>query len=76
MTLKAKDMSAIALVNGFTAWHFYASDPIETVLSDGYFNYFLKLANNGDIIYITKDSDTYIRVMEIGGQTVKLKEAK
>lgn len=76
MAAENKNMSVIAYINGFTIWYYYANDSIEVTLSDGYFNNFLPLANNGDIIYITSGSDTYIRVMELDGQTVKLKESK
>lgn len=76
MAFQNRDFNVIAYANSFTLWQYTASEPIEEVLQEGYFAPIQYLAHNGDLIIITDGSDTYLRVVEITNQTVKLKETK
>lgn len=76
MAFENKELSFIAYANGFACWHYKANEPIENVLADGYFYEARHLCNTGDVIYITHDTDLYIRCIYKDGDTVKLKNIK
>lgn len=76
MAFENKNLFVIAYANGFTWWHYKADEPIENVLTDGYFNPINNLLSEGDVINISHGTDLYIRCLYKDGDTWKLKNTK
>lgn len=70
MSFKNKNLSVLAYANGFTLWHYVATEQ-ETIknIEDNseYFGAVHCLMNVGDIIIINTDSESGIRAIEVVG---------
>lgn len=65
MAFQNKNLSVIAYANGFTLWHYAASETLATITATGYFNGVKTLMNIGDIIIINASDNTSIRKINI-----------
>jgi hypothetical protein len=75
MAFQNKNLSVIAYANGFTLWHYSASETLATITANGYFNNVKTLMNIGDIIIINASDNTAIKkinVTELNVTTVAL----
>lgn len=72
MAFQNQKLSVIGYANGFTLWHYFASEETSAVFADGFFNEVRDLMHSGDVIYITKAGSTYIRVIWLAGNVVML----
>lgn len=51
MSMDSKNLSVLAYSNGFTLWHYKASDTKTVVGASGYFNKVSNIFNAGDVIF-------------------------
>ena len=65
MAFQNKNLSVIAYANGFTLWHYCASETLSTIAANGYFNSVKTLINIGDIIIINASDSTAIKQINI-----------
>ena len=65
MAFQNKNLSVIAYANGFTLWHYSASETMSTITANGYFNCVKTLMNIGDIIIINASDSTAIKKINI-----------
>ncbi|MBQ8294118.1 MAG: hypothetical protein IJX89_01905 [Alphaproteobacteria bacterium] len=65
MAFQNKNLSVIAYANGFTLWHYSASETLSTIAANGYFNDVKTLMNIGDIIIINSSDSTAIKQINI-----------
>ena len=65
MAFQNKNLSVIAYANGFTLWHYSASETLATITANGYFNNVKTLMNIGDIIIINASDNTAIKKINI-----------
>ncbi|MBP3397537.1 MAG: hypothetical protein J6K82_01260 [Alphaproteobacteria bacterium] len=75
MAFQNKNLSVIAYANGFTLWHYSATETLSTITANGYFNNVKTLMNVGDIIIINASDNTAIKkinVTELNVTTVAL----
>ena len=70
MAFQNKKLSVIAYANGFTLWHYVASETMETITASGYFNNVLTLMNSGDIIIINASDATSIKKIAVSSSAV------
>ncbi len=61
MAFQNKNLSVIAYANGFTLWHYAASETMATISTAGYFNSVKTLMNVGDIVMINGSDNTSIK---------------
>lgn len=77
MAFKNRDLSVIGYANGFTLWHYKSyEDKLEDVCNLGYFNNVMTLVNTGDVIIINGKDLTGIRMMELVGEEVWIRELR
>ncbi len=65
MAFQNKNLSVIAYANGFTLWHYSATETLATIAANGYFNNVKSLMNIGDIIIINASDNTAIKKINI-----------
>ncbi len=65
MAFQNKNLSVIAYANGFTLWHYSASETLATITATGYFNDVKTLMNIGDIVMINASDNTAIKKINI-----------
>ncbi len=65
MAFQNKNLSVIAYANGFTLWHYSATETLATISANGYFNNVRTLMNIGDIIIINASDNTAIKKINI-----------
>lgn len=65
MAFQNKNLSVIAYANGFTLWHYSASETMSTITANGYFNSVKTLMNIGDIIIINASDSTAIKKINV-----------
>ena len=65
MAFQNKNLSVIAYANGFTLWHYSATETLATIAANGYFNNVKTLMNIGDIIIINASDNTAIKKINI-----------
>ncbi len=65
MAFQNKNLSVIAYANGFTLWHYSASETMATIGANGYFNNVKTLMNIGDVIIINASDNTSIKKINI-----------
>ena len=70
MSFQNKNLSVIAYANGFTLWHYSATETLSTIAANGYFNNVKTLMNIGDIIIIKASDNTAIKKINITEQNV------
>lgn len=70
MAFQNKNLSVIAYANGFTLWHYAASETLATITASGYFNNVKSLLNTGDIIIINGSDNTTINKITVSASTV------
>jgi hypothetical protein len=70
MSFQNKNLSVIAYANGFTLWHYSATETLSTIAANGYFNNVKTLMNIGDIIIINASDNTAIKKINITEQNV------
>jgi hypothetical protein len=70
MAFQNKNLSVIAYANGFTLWHYSATETLATIAANGYFNNVKTLMNIGDIIIINASDNTAIKKINITEQNV------
>ena len=63
MAFQNKNLSVIAYANGFTLWHYAASETLATIITDGYFNNVKTLMNVGDVVIINASDSTVIKTI-------------
>jgi len=61
MSFQNKNLSVIAYANGFTLWHYAATETVSAIVATGYFNPVRTLMNVGDIMIINGSDNTAIR---------------
>lgn len=77
MAFQNKNMSVIAFANGFTLWHYKSrDDSLKTICELRYFNKIHTLMNTGDIVIINGKDTTGIRMVELVGDDVWIREMK
>ncbi|MBR1380279.1 MAG: hypothetical protein IJ560_01685 [Alphaproteobacteria bacterium] len=70
MAFTNKNLSVIAYANGFTLWHYCATETMATISATGYFNAVKTLMNIGDIIIINASDTTTIKRINITASNV------
>jgi hypothetical protein len=70
MAFQNKNLSVIAYANGFTLWHYAASETMATITASGYFNLVRTLMNTGDVIIINGSDKTSIKKIAVGDSAV------
>lgn len=65
MAFQNKNLSVIAYANGFTLWHYVASENLTAITTAGYFNGVKTLMNTGDIIIINANDNTSIKKISV-----------
>ena len=70
MAFQNKNLSVIAYANGFTLWHYAASETLATISTSGYFNSVKTLMNTGDIIIINGSDNTSIKKISVDSTNV------
>jgi len=70
MAFQNKKLSVIAYANGFTLWHYAASETMEAITTSGYFNNVITLMNTGDIIIINASDSTSIKKISVSSSAV------
>ena len=70
MAFQNKNLSVIAYANGFTLWHYAASETMATITASGYFNIVRTLMNPGDVIIINGSDKTSIKKIAVGDSAV------
>lgn len=72
MAFQNKNLSVIAYANGFTLWHYAASETLATISTSGYFNSVKTLMNTGDIIIINGSDNTSIKKISVDSTNVSV----
>ena len=72
MAFQNKNLSVIAYANGFTLWHYAASETLEAITTAGYFNSVKSLMNVGDIVIINASDTTSIKVAGVSSNNVTM----
>ncbi len=70
MAFKNKNLSVIAYANGFTLWHYAATETMTTISASGYFNDVKTLMNTGDIVIINASDKTSIKTVTVSSGAV------
>lgn len=70
MAFQNKNLSVIAYANGFTLWHYRASETMATITASGYFNNVASLMNSGDIVIINASDNTSIKKIAVAAGVV------
>lgn len=70
MAFQNKNLSVIAYANGFTLWHYSATETLATITATGYFNNVKTLMNIGDIVIINASDNTSIKKINITSNNV------
>jgi hypothetical protein len=70
MAFQNKNLSVIAYANGFTLWHYAATETMTAIGAIGYFNSVKTLMNIGDIVIINASDTTAIRKINITEKNV------
>lgn len=70
MAFQNKKLSVIAYANGFTLWHYAASETMEAITTSGYFNNVITLMNTGDLIIINASDNTSIKKIAVSSSAV------
>ena len=70
MSFQNKNLSVIAYANGFTLWHYVASETMAVISANGYFSNVRTLMNTGDIVIINASDNTAIKKINITAQNV------
>ena len=70
MAFQNKNLSVIAYANGFTLWHYAASETMSAISTSGYFNNVATLMNTGDIIIINASDSTSIKKIAVSDSVV------
>lgn len=70
MAFQNKNLSVIAYANGFTLWHYSASEKLADIMASGYFNDVKTLINTGDIIIVNGSDATKIISASISESSV------
>ncbi len=65
MAFQNKNLSVIAYANGFTLWHYSATETMATISANGYFNSVKTLMNVGDIVIINASDSTAIKKINV-----------
>ncbi len=65
MAFQNKNLSVIAYANGFTLWHYAATETMTTISASGYFNSVKTLMNTGDIVIINASDNTSIKKISV-----------
>lgn len=65
MAFQNKNLSVIAYANGFTLWHYAATETMATITATGYFNSVKTLMNVGDIIIVNASDNTAIKKINV-----------
>ncbi|MDR0726804.1 MAG: hypothetical protein LBF37_01950 [Rickettsiales bacterium] len=65
MAFQNKNLSVIAYANGFTLWHYAATETMATISANGYFNSVKSLMNIGDIVIINASDNTAIKKINV-----------
>ena len=66
MAFQNKNLSVIAYANGFTLWHYAASETMATIGASGYFDDVKTLMNTGDMVIINASDATSIKTVTVG----------
>ena len=72
MAFQNKNLSVIAYANGFTLWHYAASETLSAITTAGYFNSVKTLMNIGDIVIVNGSDGTSIKVVGVTSENVTL----
>lgn len=74
MPFTIRHLSVLAYANGFTLWHYKSSkDKLATVLGDNYFREAEDMVTIGDIVMITAENGSALRVFsQCSAETVTL----
>ncbi|MCL2748637.1 MAG: hypothetical protein FWE50_01025, partial [Alphaproteobacteria bacterium] len=75
MSFQNKNLSVIAYANGFTLWHYAATETVSSITATGYFNPVRTLMNVGDIVIINGSDNTAIRKINQTAANVTTGEA-
>ncbi len=70
MAFQNKNLSVIAYANGFTLWHYAASETMTAITTSGYFNAVKTLMNTGDMVLINASDKTSIKKIAVGDSAV------
>ena len=70
MAFQNKNLSVIAYANGFTLWHYAASETMTAITTSGYFNLVKTLMNTGDVIIINASDKTSIKKIAVSDSAV------
>lgn len=70
MAFQNKNLSVIAYANGFTLWHYSATETLATIIASGYFDNVKTLMNTGDIIIINGSDNTAIKKVVVSPSAV------
>lgn len=70
MAFQNKNLSVIAYANGFTLWHYVATETMATVSAAGFFNDVKTLMNTGDIVIINASDNTAIKKVAVTSANV------
>jgi len=70
MAFQNKKLSVIAYANGFTLWHYVATETLTAISTSGYFNNVATLMNTGDIIIINASDGTSIKAITVSSGVV------
>ena len=65
MAFQNKNLSVIAYANGFTLWHYKASETLATITASGYFSSVKTLMNTGDIILVNASDGATIKAISV-----------
>jgi hypothetical protein len=72
MAFANKNLSVIAYANGFTMWHYGASEKIADISKPGYFNNVKTLMNIGDVIIVNACDNTALKKVTVTGPIVEI----
>lgn len=74
MAFENKRLTVIGYANGFTMWHYSASEPMDEIEGKNYFGAIWTLAALGDLFIITDNhGKTYQRqIVELGKERIIL----
>ena len=70
MAFQNKNLSVIAYANGFTLWHYAASETMTAITTSGYFNLVKTLMNTGDLVIINASDKTSIKKIAVSDSAV------
>ncbi|MFQ6778154.1 MAG: hypothetical protein ACLRFI_02560 [Alphaproteobacteria bacterium] len=74
MAFQNKNLSVIAYANGFTLWHYAASETVSAISTSGYFNSVVTLMNTGDLIIINGSDSTIIASVTVSSGVVSISD--